>query len=390
MSRPMLVVFLTVVLDLVGFGLVIPLMPFYAETFSATPFQVTLLASVYSLAQFFFAPLWGQASDRWGRRPTLLLSIFMTGLMLAGFACGSALWMLFLFRTLHGVFTANIAIAQACMADLTTQETRAKGMGLIGAAFGVGFTFGPALGGGLASFGIVVPIWVAAGLSFLNFGLAWRYLPETRVPGVGRTKRSIDPTALFRALRHPAVGLCIVLTFLYIFAFAAMEVTFTLFAKHQHGLSALQIGLMLGVVGIVGAAVQGGLIHRLVRRFGEPRLLPPALLLVAVGVAALPLAPLYAPLLAVFVLLAVGQGMASPSLQSLVSRGVGPDEQGEILGSNQSMSALARAFGPACGGWLYESVSPGVPFWFAGGLLLLAAAVSVPAGRAALAGRASD
>ena len=387
MSRPMQVVFLTVVLDLLGFGLVIPLMPFYAETFAATPFQITLIASVYSLAQFVFAPLWGQASDRWGRRPTLVLSVFMTGVMLAGFASATALWMLFLFRALHGVFTANIAIAQACMADLTTPETRARGMGLIGAAFGIGFTIGPALGGGLSEFGISVPIWVAAGLSFLNFLLAWRYLPETRRPGSASTRRSIDPIALLRAVRHPAVGLCILLTFLYVFAFAAMESTFTLFAMHEHGLGAMEIGLMLGVVGVVGAVVQGGLVHRLVKRFGEPALLPPALLLVAIGVASLPLAPIVAPMLGVFVVMAIGQGLASPSLQSLVSRGVGEDEQGEILGSNQSMGALARVVGPASGGWLYENVAPSVPFLAAGAVLCVAALVSIPAGRAAVAGR---
>jgi MFS family permease len=383
----MLVLFMTVVLDLVGFGLVIPLMPYYAESFAATPFEVTLLASVYSLAQFFFAPLWGQASDRWGRRPTLVLSVLMTAVMLAGFASATALWMLFAFRALHGVFTANIAIAQASMADLTTPETRARGMGLIGAAFGIGFTFGPALGGGLSELGLAVPIWVAAGLSFVNFLLAWRMFPETRRLGANPTRRSIDPLALVRALRHPGVGLCIALTFVYIFAFAAMESTFTLFAKHERGLDALHVGAMLGVVGIVGAAVQGGLIHRLVRRFGEPALLPPALLTVAVGIAALPVAPVVAPLLGVFAVIAVGQGISSPALQSLVSRGVGGEEQGEILGSNQSMSALARAIGPACGGWLFDHVGRGTPFWFAGVLLVGASALSLPAGRRAQAAR---
>lgn len=388
MSRPMQVVFLTVVLDLLGFGLVIPLMPYYAETFSASPLEVTLLASIYSLAQFFFAPLWGQASDRWGRRPTLVISVLMTAVMLAAFASATALWMLFLFRGLHGVFTANIAIAQACMADLTTPETRARGMGLIGAGFGIGFTFGPALGGGLAELGVAVPIWVAAGLSFVNFLLAWRFLPETRRPDSSRSNRPINPAALLNAVRHPGVGLCILLTFVYIFAFAGMETTFTLFAKHQHGLRAFEVGAMLGVVGVVGAIVQGGLIHRLVRRFGEVALLPPALVVVAAGVALIAVAPLFAPMLLVFAVLAIGQGVASPSLQSLISRGVSADEQGEILGSNQSMSALARALGPACGGWLYEQASPEMPFYAAGLLLLVAAALAVPAARRAIVGHA--
>ncbi len=383
----MLVIFLTVVLDLVGFGLVIPLLTFYAESFSASPQQVTALMTVYSLAQFVAAPLWGQASDRWGRRPLLLASILMTAVMLAAFASATSLWMLFLFRGLHGIMTANIAIAQACMADLTTMETRARGMGLIGAGFGIGFTIGPWLGGELAVFGLAVPIWVAAGLSLLNFILGVFFLPETRVPGARHTHRPIDPLALGRALRHPRVGASIVLTFVFIFAFAAMESTFTLFAEHAHGLRPEQIGRLFGIVGVVGALIQGGLIHRLVKRYGEAALLPPAFLTMAVGLTALPLTPLGPPLYAEFALIASGQGVVSPALQSLISRGVSADEQGEILGSNQSMGALARAAGPLLGGWCFQHVSHGATFYVAGALLAVAAAGSVVAGRRAAAPR---
>ena len=156
--KPILVVFLTVVLDLVGFGIVIPLLTFYAESFHATPLQVTLLMACYSLAQFVAAPFWGQLSDRVGRRPVMLASIALTATMLAGFAASRALWMLFLFRTLHGAMTANISTAQACMADLTTSENRAKGMGLIGAGFGIGFTLGPFIGGELGQVDLTRPL----------------------------------------------------------------------------------------------------------------------------------------------------------------------------------------------------------------------------------------
>lgn len=379
----MLVVFLTVVLDLVGFGLVIPLLTFYAESFSATPQQVTALMTVYSVAQFVAAPLWGQASDRWGRRPLLLASILMTAVMLAAFASATSLVWLFVFRTLHGVMTANIAIAQACMADLTTPETRAKGMGLIGAGFGIGFTLGPFLGGELAGYGLAVPIWVAAALSLLNFVLGVVLLPETRRPGAASASRPISPTALGRALLHPRVGLAIALTFVFLFAFAAMESTFTLFAEHQHGLRPEQIGRLFGVVGVVGAVIQGGLIHRLVRRYGEAALLPPSFVLMALGLALLPVTPLGPGLYAVFALIASGQGMVSPSLQSLISRGVGSDEQGEVLGSNQSVGALARASGPLLGGWLFQNVSHGATFFLSAGLLAVASGLSVVAGRRA-------
>ena len=389
--RPMLVIFLTVVLDLVGFGLVIPLLTFYAEEFDATPQQVTALMTVYSLAQFVAAPLWGQASDRYGRRPLLLASIFMTAVMLAGFASATSLWMLFLFRTLHGVMTANIAIAQACMADLTTPETRAKGMGLIGAGFGIGFTLGPWLGGELAQGGhLTRPIWVAAGLSLLNFLLGLWLLPETRKPGSHAERRPINPLALWRAVQHPAVGLCILLTGVFIFAFAAMESTFTLFAEHEHHLKPEQIGRMFGVIGVVGAIVQGGLIHRLVKRFGEAALLPPAFLMVAAGLIVMPFAPLGGALLSTFALIACGQGVVSPALQSLVSRGVPADAQGEVMGSNQSMGALARVFGPLVGGFLFQNVNRGAPFWLAGGLMVAAAGLSVLAGRRAMEHRSAQ
>lgn len=383
MSRPMLVVFLTVVLDLVGFGLVIPLLTFYAESFDASPQQVTALMTVYSVAQFVAAPLWGQASDRWGRRPLLLASILMTAVMLAAFASATSLVMLFVFRTLHGVMTANIAIAQACMADLTTPETRAKGMGLIGAGFGIGFTIGPFLGGELSVYGLSVPIWVAAGLSLLNFVLGVAFLPETRHAESRRERRAISPVALLTALRHPRVGLSILLTFLFLFAFAAMESTFTLFAEHAHDLRPEQVGRLFGVVGVVGALIQGGLIHRLVRRFGEAPLLPPAFLTMGAGLALLPLTPLGPALYADFAIIASGQGVVSPALQSLISRGVGPDEQGEVLGSNQSMGALARATGPLLGGWLFQNVSHGATFFVSAALLVVAAALSVVAGRRA-------
>lgn len=378
--RPMLVIFLTVVLDLVGFGLVIPLLTFYAESFKASPVQVTALMTCYSVAQFFAAPLWGQASDRFGRRPLLLVSILMTSVMLGGFASATALWMLFLFRTLHGVFTANIAIAQACMADLTTPETRAKGMGLIGAAFGIGFTLGPFLGGELAKYGLTVPIWTAAGLSLINFLLGIVFLPETRKPGAHSERRPINPLALIRALEHPRVGLCILLTFVFLVAFAGMESTFTLFAEHAHGLKPEQVGRLFGLIGVVGAIVQGGLIGRLVKRFGEAALLPPALVLTAIGVGLMPWAPLGGGLMSCFALIAVGQGVVSPALQSLISRGVSADQQGEILGSNQSMGALARAAGPLLGGLLFENVSAGAPFLAAGVVLFVAAGLSLVAG----------
>ncbi|MSP54228.1 MAG: MFS transporter [Myxococcales bacterium] len=390
------VLFLTVVLDLVGFGIVIPLQTFFALQFKATPLQITMLMTCYSLAQFVAAPIWGQLSDRFGRRPMLLASIAMTSVMLAGFASSTSLAMLFVFRTLHGIMTANIPIAQACVADLTTRENRAKGMGMIGAAFGIGFTLGPFIGGEFATDAdgaptLSTPIWIAAGLSVLNFALATLFLPETRPArspaGDNSTAagapagphRSIALTAMVDALRHPVVGLCVLLTFVQVFAFSMMESCFTLFAHDVHGLEPKDVGRMFGMVGVVSIVVQGGLIGRLVKRYGERPLVPIGLSLVGVGTALLPSAPIGAPLFIAFGVMGLGQSLVNPSLSALISKSAGVDEQGRTLGAAQSMSALARAFGPAFGGFLYGAAGSGMPFYFSGLLLLSGVALAIPA-----------
>lgn len=384
-NSPLPAVLLTVFLDLVGFGLLIPLLPFYAEEYGATPLQVTLLLACYSLAQFVFAPAWGQLSDRVGRRPVLLVSIGAGAVMLAAFAMSTSLGALFVFRALHGACAANISTAQAAVADVTTPENRAKGMGLIGAAFGVGFTVGPFIGGELSPYGLVVPIWVAAGLSALNFLIALWTLPETRRPGTSeRHQRTIDPRALLRTIRHPAVGLAIVVTFVMTAAFSMMETTFALFAEHMHGLGARDLGRMFGAAGVVMIIVQGGLIGRLARRFGERALVLFGMALLAAGMAALAYAPPMLPMLVAFIVLAIGQGLSGPALQALISRAASGDDQGAVLGANQSMSALARGTAPAAGGLLFEQAYR-APFLVAAAVLVACIFLASPATRLAAA-----
>jgi len=382
--RALLPVLLTVFLDLIGFGIVIPLLTFYAEIYGATAVQVTWLMACYSLTQFLFAPMWGALSDRVGRRPVMLATIACSVLFLSGFAASEQLGLLFLFRALHGAAAANISTAQACVADLTTPENRAAGMGMIGAAFGVGFTVGPLLGGELARFGLSAPIWVAAGLSAINLILAFFMLPETRVAGEvteGSRKRTIHPRVFLRVARHPVVGLCVVLTFVTTVAFAIMESTFTLFAEHVRGLDVASVGRMFGVAGVVMIFVQGGLIRPLVRRFGEGPLIPAGVCLLAVGLALLPAAPPPLAMVLVFVLIAIGQGIASPSLHSLISKGATASEQGFVLGTNQSMSALARAVGPPIGGALYVGLGPHTPFLGSAAILAVGVVLALAAVR---------
>lgn len=371
-------VLLAVLLDLLGFGLVIPLISFYAEGTGATERQAIALLGIYSLAQFLFAPLWGSLSDRWGRRPIMLLSIGMTAVSLAAFALAAELWLLFLFRFLHGAFAANISTAQAYVADVTTPEERAAGMGLIGAAFGVGFTLGPWVGGELSVYGLTAPIWLAAGLSAVNLVWAFFGLPES-------PHRAARPARSFRGLRHPVVGMAIALTFVATLAFAMMEFTFPLVAEHRWAMDERMVGRLFGLIGVIGIVIQGGLIRPLVRVLGEPRLVGlgyafnVAGLLLLAGVR--PGAGLYGACAAV----AIGASLANPSLQSLISRGAGEDEQGAVLGTNQSLSALARAVAPWGALVLYSPAMRVGPFLAAAALMAVAIVVAVPATRRARA-----
>lgn len=389
-------VLLTVLLDLLGFGLVIPLMAFYVESFHATALDVTLVMATYSVAQFLFAPVWGGLSDRIGRRPVMLTSIAGSVLFLALFASSTELWMLFVFRALHGACAANIGTAQAIVADLTAPEDRARGMGMIGAAFGIGLTLGPFLGGILAEWGLAVPIWVAAGLSLVNLVWAFARLPETRqLARSAVIRRTMNPTEIARTLLDPIVGMAVALTFVATFAFSMLEATFALVAEHEWSMTARAVGMLFGMIGVVGIVIQGGLMGRLSKRFGEGRLLNAGYLCTASGMALLAATGphrLWAAngwfgIVGGCLLVAVGTSLANPSLSALVSRGAAAEEQGSVLGVNQSLAALARASAPALGGVLFAG-------WFAGGafaagamMMVGALVLSVPAARRVVAGR---
>lgn len=375
-------VLLTVLLDLLGFGLVIPLLSFYAEDFGATALQVTVLMACYSLAQFLFAPVWGSLSDKVGRRPVMLVSIAGSALFLACFAASTALWQLFLFRTLHGACAANISTAQAYVADVTEPEDRAKGMGLIGASFGVGMSLGPFLGGELSPWGLAAPIWAAAALSAINFVWAFFGLKESRPVGEGaRSSRTVDPRALLTALKHPIVGLAIALTFVQTFAFSMMESTFALVAEHSWTMNAQDVGRLFGMIGVVGIVIQGGLIGRLVKRFGERALIGVGYLLNAAGLIQLAFTEPGVGIWVGCTLVAAGISIVNPSLASLISRAATKHDQGAVLGSNQSLSALARAIAPTIGGALFTHWFMGGAFLTGGLLMLVALVLSVPAVR---------
>jgi multidrug resistance protein len=361
---PLVVIFTTVFIDLVGFGIVIPVLPFYAEgsQFNATPRMVGLLFASYSVMQLIFSPILGRLSDKHGRRPVLLISIIGTGIgfLILGFA--NTLWMLFVGRILDGITGGNISTAQAYIADITTREDRAKGMGLIGAAFGLGFVFGPAIGGILSRWGVGVPFLFAAGLCFANALLLYFTLPETVTPDHPARVSAVGGRGLpqlIQSFRNQRLAFVLSIYFLFIVAFSIMTTSFSLYTMFRFGYDAQHTGYLFAYVGILAVIVQGGLIGRLVKRFGEVPLVIVGAFLFTGSLFAVPfVGPQAGGLLALLVgggLFSIGNSLSAPTLTSLASKSVGPGEQGSVLGVTQSVASLARAVGPALAAVLIHS-----------------------------------
>lgn len=380
--------FFTVFMDLLGFGLVIPFLPGVARHMGASDFMATLLGASFSLMQFAFVPIWGRLSDQIGRRPVLLVSIAASSLGMAGLGFAPSLFWLFVARIFSGIATANIAVAQAYISDVTTPETRARGMGLIGMAFGLGFIIGPSLGGALAHVRLgghtgALAAWVAAAFSAINFVFAFFSLPESAAKEQRtRSRRTVapfDPEALVRATAIAGIGRAVSISFLSVLFFAGMEQTFRLFTEDAFGMSDGATATVFVVVGVVGAAVQGGLIGPLTRRFGETSLLRAGLVIQACGFFALAVSPTagIAFLYLAGGLIAFGSGLVTPSTSSYVSRRAGPAMVGLTLGVLQSAGALARSLGPASGGLLYQGLGHIAPYIVSACGTLLAAALTL-------------
>jgi MFS family permease len=376
----MSILFLIVFIDLVGFGLVIPLLPFYAERFSASPQQVTVLLAVYSLMQMLTAPVWGRLSDRIGRRPVLMTSLSAAALAYLWLGFADALWMLFAARALAGAGAGNIAAAQAYIADVTPPEKRARGMGMIGAAFGLGFIIGPALGGvvagnDLATADLRTPGLIACFLSLTALLGVVLVLKESRPAGLAPRPRKSRAAALRDALGRRTLARLLAVFFLATVAFGGMESTFALWAMAQFGWGPAQVGYLFTYIGLLSAVMQGGLTGRLTARFGEEKLLVAGLALIALGLLAIPLAHDLPVLMVAVSCLALGMGAMQPSLNSLISRRAGAEQQGEVMGVAQSVASLSRVLGPICAGALFAGLGRDSPFL--AGMALVIAAVAI-------------
>ena len=361
---PLIVIFTTVFIDLVGFGIVIPVLPFYAEgtTFNATPRTVGLLFASYSIMQLIFSPILGGLSDRFGRRPVLFISIIGTGIGFLILGLANTLALLFIGRILDGITGGNISTAQAYIADITTKENRAKGMGLIGAAFGLGFIFGPAIGGILSRWGIHVPFFFAAGLCFANALLLYFTLPETVTPdhpARASATRGRGISQLIRSLKQPRLAFVLVIYFMFVVAFSIMTTSFSLYVMFRFGYDAQHTGYIFAYVGLISVIVQGGLIGRLVKRFGELPLVVFGALCFSLSLFAVPyVGPAAGGLAGLLIgggVFALGNSLATPALTSLASKSVGESEQGTVLGVTQSVASLARAVGPSLAAVLINS-----------------------------------
>jgi MFS transporter, DHA1 family, tetracycline resistance protein len=394
---PLVVIFTTVFIDLVGFGIVIPVLPFYAEgtRFNASPRTVGFLFASYSIMQLLFSPILGRLSDKYGRRPVLLISIIGTGIgfLILGFA--NTLFLLFVGRILDGITGGNISTAQAYIADVTTKENRAKGMGLIGAAFGMGFVFGPAIGGVLSRWGVQVPFLFAAALCFANAILLYFTLPETVTPDHPARVSAAGGRGiaqLFQSLKSPRLGFILLIYFLFVVAFSIMTTAFSLYTMFRFGYDAQHTGYLFTYVGVLAVIVQGGLIGKLVKHFGEIKLVITGAILFAGSLFAVPfVGPAAGGLLALLVgggLFSIGNSLSAPTLTSLASKSVTDAEQGTVMGVTQSVASLARAVGPTLAAILIHSAiafrgqdnelhfmsdhSLFVTFWTASGIMLLA------------------
>ena len=376
---PLVIVFVTVFIDLLGFGIIIPLLPFYAETFGARAFTVAMLSTSFSLMQFIFAPIWGRLSDRIGRRPIIVFGLLGSCLSYLAFGLATSLTSLFAARIFAGIAGANIPTAQAVVADVTTPENRAKGMGMIGAAFGMGFIFGPAIGGFLSRYGYAAPAFFASALSLANFTAAWFLLPETLKPEHRAIERVGRMDALRAALARPHLPLLLLIGFLVVASFSGFENTFALFAEQKYDFHASTIGYIFAFIGIILVIVQGFLVGKTVKTLGEHHIVPISLAIVAIGLLMIPGVHSIPALLVANGVLAIGMGFNNPSLMSLISRYTAAEDQGGVLGLTQSLNSLARIVGPMWAGFAFDHIGIGAPYVSSAAVMGIACALAVTA-----------
>ena len=400
------VLFAVVFINLVGFGLVVPLLPFFAQSLKAEAWQITLMFSAYSLGQFFAEPFWGRLSDRIGRKPVLLITLIANALGYLMLAFSPNIWLAIAVRLFTGLGAGNISTVQGYVADVTPPEQRAGRMGLIGAAFGLGFIVGPGLGGlltqpQLGHIGYQLPIFLAAALAALAAVGVVVFLRESRAKADPAAPRPAFLSGLKAARDNGVVSRVLVVTLIYMAGFSAMESVFGLWAESRYQWGAREVGLSFMIVGIISTLNQGFFAGRLARRFGESRVLAVGMLLFGTSLVLQVLAPVAwfpamrlelgavsIPLVQgwiipiVMAVGACGMSLAMPNISAMISRASPPDRQGAMLGLNMASSSVARIFGPMIAGALFSGLGHDWPFLVGALLTLPAAVMAINAGRA--------
>ncbi|MBI3653861.1 MAG: MFS transporter [Acidobacteria bacterium] len=376
---PLIIIFVTVFIDLVGFGIVIPVLPLYAQKFGASETTIGLLLGVFSMMQFIFAPILGKLSDRVGRRPVLLISLLGTSIGFLTMGLANTLWLLFLARIIDGVTGGNISTAQAYIADVTPPDKRSSAMGLIGAAFGLGFIFGPALGGLLSNISLAAPFYFAAGLAAVNAVALYFFLPESLSEEHRNNAGRATIAQIFKESGSWQLGVVFATYFFGTVAFAMLTATYTLFTVRRFDLDATHNGYIFASQGVIGVIIQGVLLGRLIKLVGEKSLVIIGTFLLAVSMLALPLTHSIPTLLIASAGIAFGNSFVTPVLNGLASKSVNAAWQGRVLGVLQSAASLARIIGPALGGVLLgmdahkdASQYGRTPFWTGAAIMLIA------------------
>lgn len=401
------VLFATVFINLVGFGLVVPLLPFFAKSMNAEAWQVALMFSAYSLGQFFAEPFWGRLSDRIGRKPVLLITLVANAVGYLALAFAADIWLAIAIRLVTGLGAGNISTIQGYVADVTPPAERAGRMGLIGAAFGLGFIVGPGLGGllvheELGRLGYQIPIFAAAGLAALAAIGVVVFLRESRQRADPATPRPAFLSGISDAQANPVVSRVLIVTLIYMAGFSGMESAFGLWTDDRYGWGAREVGLSFMIIGVISALNQGIFTGRLAKRFGEVNVLSFGMLLFGASLIGQVLVPAaWSPAFdvsagplgdytisrgwlvpVVMAFGAFGMSLAMPNITAIISRSVDPERQGEMLGLNMASSSAARIFGPVIAGALYSGLGHDWPFIIGGLLTIPAAIMAINAGRA--------
>lgn len=360
------IIFFTVFIDLMGFGILIPILPTFADkVLHVTEFQIGIIVAIFSLIQFLFNPILGKLSDQIGRRPLIISTLFITAISYLMFSFANSFWMLFLSRLIAGFGGSNIGVAQAYIADITEKSERSKGMGMIGAAFGLGFMFGPLIGGIISGYGYEYAGFLSAGFSFLAIIFSFFFLPESLKLSEKKPVRKmkiINIKEIKNILKLPAVGLLIILFFIIIFSIANIYGTFALLGYKVYNFSDRQNGYLFGISGLVGAIIQGYVIRKISAVISDRNLVLYGGFFMMIGLALLPYGNNFLQASLIVSVLSVGTGILQPTILSMISKYSPDNQQGEILGVNQSFSALGRVLGPLWGGFAFEYIGFEFPF----------------------------